>query len=481
MACARMRYRRFAILIGLCLLVGQFGCSSITFPIRGVPARRLPAESRGEAKRDFKPLEVTALTQPEPAEYRLAPGDVLSIYVPGVLPFQSPLSDPQLPPIHYPLPGSDLQPSVGLPVVVQESGKITLPSLPPVDVLGMTIEEAADVIRRHYLAKEVLGDADVHPVVNLIRPRTYQVTVIREDTGQSGFGNDHSAMGMTVNLPAYRNDVLGALVASGGLPGLAAKNEIRIYRRSTRRQAGSEGSHQRSIPINPPLPFTPLPGMTPDARVLPPKSPPGKLQEETLTGGFEGSTGSPKWSQMIESERLPASSHRMADIDQSLGEADLVIPLRIPIGTELELPPEAITLNSGDIIFVANRQTEVFYTAGLLPGGEHRLPRDYDVDVFAAMAIAGYSYGNPQGAGGGGGGMMPSSGIVPSQLFVFRQRPDGTQYAIRVNLARAVSNESERLLIQPGDRLLLRFSPLEELSNFGIFAFFAYGVREFLR
>jgi hypothetical protein len=111
----------------------------------------------------------------------------------------------------------------------------------------------------------------------------------------------------------------------------------------------------------------------------------------------------------------------------------------------------------------------------MLPGGQHQLPRDLDVDVFAALAIAGYSYGQ---ADQRGGGMIPSTGIVPSQLYILRQRPDGTQFAIDVDLPRAVENERERLLIQPGDRLILRYTAKEEILNFGIFAFFTYGIRE---
>ncbi|XZE54270.1 polysaccharide biosynthesis/export family protein [Planctomycetaceae bacterium SH139] len=420
--------------VGFLLMQGCLtGCSSLTFPIRGVPANCLPPDARGEAKRDLVPIDVTQLSQPRPETYRLAAGDVLSIYVPGVIPFNPPQQVPQLPPIHFPEPGSDLQPSIGFPVAVQESGKITLPSIEPLNVAGLSVEEAAEAIRRSYLVENVLRDQQTYPVVTLLRARTYLVTVIREDTGrQSPLGNDHAAAGMTVDLPAYQNDILGALMATGGLPGLAAKNEIQVYRQSHRN-------------LSPPNQTILIPGTS--FQTLPP----GHCTESIETHSF--------------------------------GSADLVIPMRVPRGTQLELDPNSVILESGDTIYIANRQTEVFYTAGMLPGGEHLLPRDYDVDIFAAMAIAGYSYGNAQsagggGGGGGGGGMMPGTGVIPSQLFIFRQRPDGTQYAIEVDLAKAIKDEQERLLVQPGDKLLLRYSCKEEILNFGIISFFTFGIRQ---
>ncbi len=427
---------RVWLLVLVCLLT-QGGCTFFTFPIRGIEASCLPAGARGMAKRDLTPIAITQLTQQPPDVYRLAPGDIIGVYVPGVIPFQSPMGEPQLPPIHFPQPGSDLQPSVGLPVVVQASGKITLSAVRPIDVTGLSLEQAAEFIRQTYLANDVLRDQDVIPVVNLIRPRTYNVTVIREDTGSGASGGDHSAFGAAISLPAYKNDVLNALMATGGLPGLAAKNEIRIYKKKD-----------------------------PKPEVIPPPR-----EGDILPAAFQDY-------RPIDSQCLHAG---MVDMDSP----DVIIPLRVPVGTQLEIDPQSILLDDGDVILIANRTTEVYYTSGLLPAGEHLLPRDYDLDIFAAMARAGYSYGGAgQGGGGGGGmggGMMPPTGIMPSQLFIFRQRPDGTQYAIEVNLPRAVADERERLLIQPGDRLLLRFSPKEEIMNFGMFAFFAFGIREFFR
>ncbi len=38
---------------------------------------------------------------------------------------------------------------------------------------------------------------------------------------------------------------------------------------------------------------------------------------------------------------------------------------------------------------IQSRDREKFYTGGVLGGGEHLLPRDYDLDILVAIAIAG--------------------------------------------------------------------------------------------
>ena len=40
--------------------------------------------------------------------------------------------------------------------------------------------------------------------------------------------NDQSSRGFVLQMPAYKNDVLNALLQTGGIPGVNAKPEIRI-------------------------------------------------------------------------------------------------------------------------------------------------------------------------------------------------------------------------------------------------------------
>ncbi len=79
----------------------------------------------------------------------------------------------------------------------------------------------------------------------------------------------------------------------------------------------------------------------------------------------------------------------------------LRIPLRLPPGVIPNIRPEDIILEDGDIVMIDSREAEVFYTGGLLPGGEWPIPRDYDLDILGAMAIAGGGIaGSAQGMGG---------------------------------------------------------------------------------
>jgi hypothetical protein len=111
----------------------------------------------------------------------------------------------------------------------------------------------------------------------------------------------------------------------------------------------------------------------------------------------------------------------------------------------------------------------VFYTGGLLPGGEWPLPRDYDVDVLGALAIAGAGIGgalNQQT----GGSFSPQSigGSPPGQLYILRKTPCGDQITIAVDLTRAINSAGARPLVQAGDILILRYKCEEEALNFGL-------------
>src|SRR5262249_55787987 len=88
-------------------------------------------------------------------------------------------------------------------------------------------------------------------LVTLMRPRKYRVLVVREDGGTAGVpagpglangigaslvGASHKGTGVTLELPAYENDVLNALTQSGGLPGTDARNEVLVQRKPKRGQ-----------------------------------------------------------------------------------------------------------------------------------------------------------------------------------------------------------------------------------------------------
>jgi hypothetical protein len=153
------------------------------------------------------------------------------------------------------------------------------------------------------------------------------------------------------------------------------------------------------------------------------------------------------------------------------------IPLRffpedLPTFTE-----EDIILNDGDIVLIESRDREKFYTGGVLGGGEFPIPRDYDLDILGAIAIAGGPVGSSgnilsasglgnnrgggfSGRGGGGGGPLP-----PSEAIIVRRLCDGSQIPIKVDLNRALQDSSQRILIQPEDTVLVRYTCAEDTIN----------------
>ena len=432
--------------LGLAILgMLSAGCSTITQPISGIPARRIPPQFLAQSKNNLVPLDPARLSQEPPRDYLLDDGDILGIYIEGILPFVPPDRPPEPPPVNFPDATSQLDPSLGFPIAVINDGTIQLPNLEPIKVRGLTIDQTRDLIRKYYLDSEILRESSrLQPIVTLMKERTYNVIVIRQDmgavggggggAGQAGFtrATDYSATGRMLKLKAYQNDVLNALMESGGLPGVNAKNEVKILRASRADQRRRDEFVQQ---------FYQQYYCNPDPCGCPPP--------------------------------LPE--------DPSI----LKIPLRLPPGTIPEFGPENVVLEDGDIVYIESRDAEVFYTGGLLPGGEFKIPRDYDLDVLTAMALSGGGISRQQNGGGGGGGMGGIGGMVgqvpPGMLYVLRKTPCNGQITIAVDLAKANVDPRERILVQPGDILVLRFKPSEEILNFSLGTFFTFGIQYALR
>ncbi|MDM4015041.1 polysaccharide biosynthesis/export family protein [Roseiconus lacunae] len=428
------------------LLAGSLtGCSALTQPIDGIPASRVPQQFFAEPKNDLVPVDISLLTLEPPREYVIGPGDILGVYIEGVLPFNPPSAPPEPPPVNFPDAQSTLPPSIGYPIAVQEDGTLSLPLIEPLDVEGLTLDQIRDAIRDAYTDNDILRTDKARPIVTIIQERTVDVIVVREDGGggnglsrqsaSSVFlrgGTDRSASGGLVKLKAYQNDILHALVETGGLPGLNAKNEVKILRASTRNREARE-------------------------EFL------AEFRKQRLAAMADPCACPPK---------LPE--------DPSI----LRIPLRLPPGDSPNLSPEDITLKEGDIVYIESRETEVFYTGGLLPGGEFPLPRDYDLDVLGAMAMVGNGvYGQSsqaQRSGGLGGLGGAIATIPPGRLFILRKTGCNGQIAIEVDLAKAINEPSSRPLIKAGDTLVLQYKPEEEILNFGLGTFFTYGIRELI-
>jgi hypothetical protein len=403
---------------------GLTGCAALTNPVEvGLPARQLPPELRGETRAGLETIPLRFLRQEPPEVYRLAAGDVLAVFVEGILGDKD-----KAPPVHA-SPGTDVPPALGFPLPIREDGTLPLPLVEPLRVEGMSIAEAEKAVNKAYMVNKKILQPGARIIVTLLHPRQYHILVIRQDTpntvnnisigvlGPAGGTevveqSNRRGTGTVVDLAAYENDVLHALAKTGGLPGSDAQNEIIIDRGFLR---GVHHDHD----------------VREELACVPPDYKPGAAT--TSHGGVTR------------------------------------IPLRLRPGEKPPFRPEDILLHSGNIVFIESRRTDVYYTAGLLPPGEHILPRDSDLDVIDAvirvhgpLVSGGIGASNLSGAIVAGGVGNPS----PSLLTVLRKTPEGGRIPIRVSLNQALQDPRDRILVQPGDELILQETPQEAIARF---------------
>jgi protein involved in polysaccharide export with SLBB domain len=214
------------------------GCAAVTNPVAdAIPVRRLPAEVLGRPKSDLQPIPFTLLKQKEADVYRLDKGDTLAIVADDVIAPRNTVPPISMPDMNNP------QATVGFPVPVNDNGTISVPGLPPLNVKGKSLTEVEELIKDTASGKNggpnLIVRDKARVTVQLLRKRTYSITVVREDTqpapvqqGMGGviLGTNKRGNGYTLRLQAGENDVLRALNATGGPPGLDAKNEIIIER-----------------------------------------------------------------------------------------------------------------------------------------------------------------------------------------------------------------------------------------------------------
>jgi protein involved in polysaccharide export with SLBB domain len=413
-------------LVHVVLLLFTVSCTAVSDPLAdGIPARLVPQELLAVPKCCSLTVPLCTLGQPESDVYRLDTGDVLGVFIDGFVGEHTQAVPVFVsPPVQLP-EQNRLMPAAGYPVTVQEDGTVALPAVPPVPLRGLTIAEARKAIRSTYLKEKLIVPDNDRIFITLLHQRQVEVLVFRQEaltfsaTVDGPFPLAKRNTGRVVALPGNQNDVLHALARSGGLPELDAYNEVIIFRNA----CGN-----------------------------------ARLRQE-IQGHLEaGKPGLPP------------------------GVADAVvrIPLRLPCGAPPPFRPEDVLLHQGDIVFLEARDEEVFFTAGLLPPGKHLLPRDQDLDVVEAISqVHGLLY-NAAFGGSNLSGNILAPGIgnpSPSLLIVLRRCPGRGQVPIVVDLREALRHQQERLLVRPGDLLVLQEKPCEamlrvasqSLLNFNLF------------
>jgi protein involved in polysaccharide export with SLBB domain len=388
------------------------GCATVTNPVAdGIPVRRLPPEAFGETKADIHPVSLAALTPSPPDAYRLAPGDVLGVFVEGILGERG-----GQPPVRIPEQG-DAPPGLGFPIPVREDGTVPLPIIEPLKVEGMTLNEAQEAVKRAYKnpKKNILKDPEsARIIVTLYSPRKYHVLVLREDAGGTTFGTaggfgalgaagvtftqTRRAAGYPLDLPAYENNLLNALTRSGGLPGNEADAEVLIER-----------------------------------------------------GAYHAN---------------PAGQPLVGQVDE---RQTIRVPLRLHAGQPLSIRPQDLVLQSGDVVQVRARPPELFYTGGLLPARAFPLPADRDLDILEAVALLGGPILNGGLNANNLSGQIVQTGLgfpSPSQVTIVRRLKSGAQIPIIVSLNRALKDPRERITLQPGDFVVLQATVGEGLGQY---------------
>lgn len=246
----RNRSRRFVQLLLLCAsLPCWVGCTAL-HPLTGIPARRLSDEFRHPHRSAKEPIDPSLLRQTPTGEYRVDTNDVMGVYVEGVIGG----ADGVVPPVNL-SQNADIRPALGYPVRVGEDGTIVLPGAGRIPVRGLTTEEIRARLRDVFVNRlgEWQKDSNNVILVDVLKKRTYRVLVVREEPVPVGIGQIQPTLdtqgrgtGRVVELPAYHNDVLNALVETGGMPGREAHAAVYVIRR---RRMGPAPTADYSVPV----------------------------------------------------------------------------------------------------------------------------------------------------------------------------------------------------------------------------------------
>lgn len=376
---------------------------------KGIPACNLPDSFRTPSRTAGPPLNFAALAIPPQPDYILGRDDVLEVTVHGLY------------------PGADTRP---IRTQIMADGKIHLPVVGSVHVGGMNLTQAHVAINEAYA-----GGFIKQPRTNvfLAQKATINVMVL----GTVG------APGM-YTLPKYENDVAHALAVAGGILEDSSM-EIEVHRRIPPDQVEAAGYSQGEY-----LPPTAAAASshgyalgTNPASTLEVVTPPDPTAPAPLPAAFAGA----------------------AQFSGQLGKSPLGIPLmqepmkivKIPLRGYPSEPvfSSDIVLQQGDVVYVPSRKDEVFFVVGRLSptnfvrfsisererdlGTGFLLPRDREIDVVTAVAMAGY--------------IDPIES--PTTVTVHRRDADGRSLLILVDLIKARYDRRETVLVEPGDIIYL--------------------------
>lgn len=210
----------------------------------------------GNAAHCQRPVDPIQYQAPREETYTLDYGDTLGVFVEGVVGEVN-----GMPPVTQPPAGSSLGPGIGFPTLVVHDGTLRLPLVDPINVRGLTVSQVESLLKKIYRQGDnpIINERN-RVIVSLIRKRTVNVIVLRGDQSQAqspqraGLQNrggvasrsDGSSRIFNLQLPAGESDLLGALMESGGLPGVNAQDQMQILRNASGQTVGARSPFPRS-------------------------------------------------------------------------------------------------------------------------------------------------------------------------------------------------------------------------------------------
>ena len=269
-----------------------------------------------------------------------------------------------------------------IPLRVQENGTVILPLAGPTTVSGMTLFQAERAIGQAY-RNAYLKDPYVR--LELLQPRAKRVVVLGEVKTPGVY-----------DLPFDQTDVLHALAKAGGLTE-RAETQVQIHRRVT--DVAGRDQFMKALGFD-----------DGGDRVT--------QAQATIPPNFEFPTSG-----------LP-------------GEGDSTRVITVPLRGTADEPIDLrdLSLEAGDVVMVESRRDEIFYVGGAVEhGGKFDLPRDREIDVLGAVAMA-------------GGARLKSD---PSKATVIRRLPDGRQVRVAMDLRRARRDPNQNIYLRPGDVVIV--------------------------